>query len=258
MVGMREHARLENGSQVLRRHAVLISLGSENGEQIKNVEEQLAVQWRQDLDQLLVFVNGLGLVKVVGQLSALDIAHSLLSMSLERLSKLLIQIQWNHRLGKVVEVAPKNVSRVVHRVTVPNETLAISIGRVKCQFQFLDALLGAAQTKDAFYAGGCNDMSATNGPHDAKVGSDVTPRWATSRRRRTFFLQKDSAFCDNNWDISVNIALAVIIDKRDGHIGICDTLAQWDAKNALRAALCDYLVSDTVAMKGWTRFYEKP
>jgi hypothetical protein len=51
---MREHAGLEDGRQVLRRHAVLVRLGRKHGQEVKDVQQQLAVQRRQLRDELLV------------------------------------------------------------------------------------------------------------------------------------------------------------------------------------------------------------
>ena len=46
VVGMGEHAGLEDGGEVLRRHAILVRLGREDGEQVEDVEQKLAVQGR--------------------------------------------------------------------------------------------------------------------------------------------------------------------------------------------------------------------
>jgi hypothetical protein len=46
VVGMREHAWLEDSRQVLRVHPVLVRLRGEHGEEIEKVEEKLPVQRR--------------------------------------------------------------------------------------------------------------------------------------------------------------------------------------------------------------------
>jgi hypothetical protein len=43
VVGVREHAGLEDGGQVLRCHAVLVRLGGKHGEQVEDVQQQLPV-----------------------------------------------------------------------------------------------------------------------------------------------------------------------------------------------------------------------
>jgi hypothetical protein len=65
---MREHAGLEDGRQVLRRHAVLVRLGRKHGQEVKDVQQQLAVQRRQLRDELLVSYNGGVHVKVLDEL----------------------------------------------------------------------------------------------------------------------------------------------------------------------------------------------
>lgn len=55
VVRVRKHPGLENGSQVLRIHAILVRLGGEDGEQVKQIKEELAVEWWQLGDQPLIF-----------------------------------------------------------------------------------------------------------------------------------------------------------------------------------------------------------
>lgn len=48
----------------------------------------------------------------------------------------------------------------------------------------------------------------------------------------TLFLQEDTALCDDNGDIAVDIALAVLVEERDCDIGIGDALDEGNAKDA--------------------------
>jgi hypothetical protein len=57
MLGMRQYARLEDGSQIVSRHLVDISLGSKDGKQIQNIQKELAVEGRKALDQVLVYAH---------------------------------------------------------------------------------------------------------------------------------------------------------------------------------------------------------
>jgi hypothetical protein len=47
----------------------------------------------------------------------------------------------------------------------------------------------------------------------------------------TFFFQKYTAFCNHYWYISVDVALAFIIEERDGYICVADRRVQRDAKD---------------------------
>jgi len=49
---------------------------------------------------------------------------------------------------------------------------------------------------------------------------------------RTFLLQKDTALGNNNRNISVDVALAVLIDERNGDVGVGYALSQRHPKDA--------------------------
>jgi hypothetical protein len=51
--------------------------------------------------------------------------------------------------------------------------------------------------------------------------------------RRTLLLQEDAAFGNNDWDVAIYVALAMLIDEGDGHICICYTLAKGHAEYTL-------------------------
>jgi hypothetical protein len=76
MVGMGQHARLEDGRQILRCHTVLIRLGRKHGEEIEDVQQQLSVQRRQLRDQLLVSRNGSVHVEILNEPGALSIGRA--------------------------------------------------------------------------------------------------------------------------------------------------------------------------------------
>lgn len=172
MVGMRQHSRLEDRSQVLGRHPVLVRFGSKDGQQVENVEEELAVKRRQLCDEVLVLDNGLVLVEVILELWSLGVANGLFRGALEGLSEFFVEVQWDDGLGEVVEVSSKHIRGVVHGVSVPDQTFSISVGRVKNQLQLLDALFRAAQTEDALDAGCCDLQSAPGRDGD---GGDTHP-----------------------------------------------------------------------------------
>lgn len=48
----------------------------------------------------------------------------------------------------------------------------------------------------------------------------------------TLFLQEDTALCDDNGDVAVDIALTVLVEERDCDIGIGDALDEGNAKDA--------------------------
>ena len=48
----------------------------------------------------------------------------------------------------------------------------------------------------------------------------------------TFFLQVDAAFCYHDGNVTVNVALSVLVNQRDGDIGVRDALPERDSKDA--------------------------
>lgn len=58
MGGVRQHTRLENGCEVLRVHAVLISFGGKNCEEIEDVEQQLPIKRGKLSNEPLVLFDG--------------------------------------------------------------------------------------------------------------------------------------------------------------------------------------------------------
>ena len=49
----------------------------------------------------------------------------------------------------------------------------------------------------------------------------------------TLFLQVHPALGNDDWDVTIYVALAIFVDKRDGDIRIGDALSQWDAEDTL-------------------------
>lgn len=52
---------------------------------------------------------------------------------------------------------------------------------------------------------------------------------------QTLLFEEDPTFGHDYGNISVNVALAVLINERYGNIGVRDTLAEWDTEDAGRA-----------------------
>jgi hypothetical protein len=56
-------------------------------------------------------------------------------------------------------------------------------------------------------------------------------------RPLTLFFQEHTTFGHDDGDIAVNIALAVLVDERNGDVRVRDALSQRHAEDALRSAL---------------------
>jgi hypothetical protein len=119
VVGVRQHAGLEDGGQILRRHAVLIRLGRKYGEQVEEVQQQLAVQGRQLGYELLVPDDGGVHVKVLDELGPLFVGPRL-GRPAQWFPELLIEIQRHNWLREVVEVTAQDVGGIMDRVTIPD------------------------------------------------------------------------------------------------------------------------------------------
>lgn len=134
---MRQHARLEDSSQILRVHAVNVGFGGEDCEQVQDIKHQLAIERRQLGNQLLVSDNGGIHIEIFDELGAIGVASGLSSGSFQRFSKFLIQFKGNDRLRKVVEVATEDVGGIVDRVPIPHQPFAVPIWRVEDVFELL-------------------------------------------------------------------------------------------------------------------------
>lgn len=54
----------------------------------------------------------------------------------------------------------------------------------------------------------------------------------------TFLLQEDAAFSYYDWHVSVDIALAFVIEQTDGDVRVSYAGLQWDAEDALWGCTC--------------------
>lgn len=106
MIWVRQHTRLKDGCEILRVHAILIRLSSENSKKIKDVEEQLSVQGRQLGDEPLVPLDSSLFIEVVDELRTFQVANSLFRCASEGVAELFVEIERNNRFGEVVEISP--------------------------------------------------------------------------------------------------------------------------------------------------------
>lgn len=60
--------------------------------------------------------------------------------------------------------------------------------------------------------------------------------------RRTLFLQEDTAFSDDDGNIAVNVALAILINQRDGNVCVCYALSERNTKYASAATVVYRLI----------------
>lgn len=127
----------------------------------------------------------------------------------------------------------------MNRVAVPDETFAVPIGRVKDVLELLDSLLRPAEAKDALNFSGFNVMLVLTHPvTKARLSSiPITVHDGT----RTSLLQENTTFCYHDRHITIDVALAVLVDERDGDVGIRNALPEGNTKDALGTGLvCDY------------------
>lgn len=54
----------------------------------------------------------------------------------------------------------------------------------------------------------------------------------------TLFFQVNSALCDDNGHVAVDVALAMLVEQRDGDVGIGYALDEWHAKDAGERSFC--------------------
>lgn len=134
---MRQHAWLENSSQVLRIHAVDVGLGGKDGKQIEDIKHQLTIEWRQLGNQLLISDDGGVHIEILDELGAISVAGGLPGGPFQRFSKFFIQFQGDHWFREVVEVATEDVGGIVDCVSIPHQPLAIAVWRVENRFEFL-------------------------------------------------------------------------------------------------------------------------
>ena len=155
-----EHSGLEDGGQVGGGHAVEVGLGGKDGQEVENVEQQLSVERRELLDELLV---GNDCSLPVKPTFPVDLDGGLfpvrtpMTMS-QWLPEALVELQRHNGLRQLVEVAAQDVGGVVDGVAGPVESLSEAVWGVEYLLEVLDALCRAAQPEDAFDVGGCKSI----------------------------------------------------------------------------------------------------
>ena len=160
MLRMRKQPWLEDGSKVGRGHLVQIRLGSEDGQKIKNVQQQLSIEGWQFGNEVLISTNGLVRVKGSGHRTLkIHGPHSLSLMVPQWIAEEMVEVQGNDGFRQLVEISAENVCSVVYSVAAPIQTLAISVRRIKGHLQFFDSFLRATQPEDTFDIGGCTTRS---------------------------------------------------------------------------------------------------
>lgn len=114
-------------------------------------------------------------------------------------------------------------------ITFPNESLAVSIRRIENRLELFDSFLGTAQAEDAFNTSSWGWVLA--------IDQYCMNRLAPIFVRRTLFLQEDTAFSDYNRNIAVNVALSILVNKRDGNVCVCYALSERNTKYASAATV---------------------
>lgn len=157
MLGMGEHAGLEDGGEIGRGHAILVGFGGKDGQEIENVEQQLLVEWGEVANQLLVGGDGFGMVVGFG-LGGGDDSLGLGLIDAQGLAKLLVNVQRHDWLGQLVQIAPEDVGGIVDGIAGPIQAFSVALGRIEDLLQVFDTLSGAVEAKDAFNVGSCNPL----------------------------------------------------------------------------------------------------
>lgn len=196
MLWVRQHARLEDSSQIAASHAILIGLGCKYCKKIENIQQQLSIEWRELSDKALVLKNDA--IHILLRPWLATVVHRVLS---KRLSKPVVKVQWDNWLGKLVQVSAKHVGGIVHRVSFPIQALSISVWRVECLAEFFNALFRTTQAENSLDIGG-------------------------------FLFQEDTTFRNDYWNIAINIAVSFAVDQRDRNIRILYALTERYSKDA--------------------------
>lgn len=151
MVGVGQHARLEDGGQIGGGHAILVGLGGKDGKEVEDVEQELLIQGRQFADQLLVGGDGLGVVKVLVRSA---VGQGGVLVDAQGFAEALVELEGDDGFGELIEVAAEDIGGVMDGVAGPVEAFSIALGGVKDVLEILDALGGAVEAEDAFDIGG--------------------------------------------------------------------------------------------------------
>jgi hypothetical protein len=87
------------------RHLVDISLGSENCEEIEDIQEELSIERRQALDQVLIYShNGVWIETPRRRRLSFNVTHGFRLVAAQRLTERSIVPQRNNGLREVIEV----------------------------------------------------------------------------------------------------------------------------------------------------------
>jgi hypothetical protein len=129
---MAQNTRLEDGRQICRGHLVQIGFAREDGQQVQNVQQELAIEWRQLSHELLVHCNRCLLIEMAhARTLRFYLTHGLRLVVPQWISKALVEAQRDYRFWQLIKVPPENIRRIVHCETSPVEAFAISIWRVE-------------------------------------------------------------------------------------------------------------------------------
>ena len=134
---VRDQAGLEDGGKVFGIHPVQLRFGGKDGQQVQDVEQELAVERGQLGDEPLVDLDGIG-------------SEEFFRLHRQRISESVVEVERNDRFRQLVEVPSQNIRRIMHRVTGPIQTLPVLFGGVKNGLEVLDSLCGAIQSEDTF------------------------------------------------------------------------------------------------------------
>jgi hypothetical protein len=158
---VRKQSRLEDGGQVRCSHLVQIRFAGKHRKQVQDIQQQLAVKWREFCNQRLEDPNSSIRLEVAYRRAlCIHRTNGLRLVVLQGIAEALVKFQRNNRFGKLVEISSQNVGRVVHGISSPVEPFAVPIGRVESDLKFLDALLATGKTEDtldigSYFRSGC-------------------------------------------------------------------------------------------------------
>lgn len=114
----------------------------------------MAVEGGQLGDELLItFDGGVHFEIAHGWTLAFHLTNSLGLVSAEGYSELVVEVERNDGLRKLVEVPAEDVCGIMDRVATPIQALTIALWGVEGFTKFLDALLRAAEPEDALDVG---------------------------------------------------------------------------------------------------------
>lgn len=77
----------------------------------------------------------------------------------------------------------------------------------------------------------------------AMAGVSAWREWVWVWGRHTLLFQVDAAFGNDYRDIAVDVALALLVEQRDGDVGIANTRLERDTKDALGSCATSQQIS---------------